>query len=74
MKTYQLTPWPERVELTYYDIGENVQIGQTTAFNWENGRAEYLVVSDINGLGCDFECELLPGSTWQEPPPEALKR
>lgn len=73
MKMYQLTPWPETCEITYYDIGEfrSVKIGQVVSYHWENGSARYEVVCDISGLECDFECRLLPGSTW-EPPPDPI--
>lgn len=70
--TYQLTPWPSRCTITYYDFGTRpyVKIGDRTRFDWANGSAEYEAVTG----GLDPECRLLPGSTWEEPPPEALKR
>jgi hypothetical protein len=74
MRTYQLTPWPQSVELTYYDIGpeQDLKPGYVTEFAFENGSARYRLVKDIGGFGCDWECELLPGSTWSQPPAEAL--
>ncbi len=71
MKTYQLTPWPEVCVITYYDFGPTpIKPGDRTRFDWENGSAEYEAVTG----GLDPECKLLPGSTWEQPPPEALKR
>ncbi len=76
MKVFQLTPWPQKVELTYYDIGpfEDLKPGYVTEFAFENGHARYVLVSDVDGLGCDWECELLAGSTWTQPSAEALEK
>lgn len=73
VKWYQLEPWPERCVIIYYDIGSNVKIGDLTDFSFENGHAVYKVISDPDGLGCDFVCELQPGSTWKKPPAAAYK-
>lgn len=72
--TYQLEPWPETCEFTYYDIAAGpIEIGQTFWMNFANGSAQYRVAKDRNGCGCDFDCELLPGSTWKPPPAKVLK-
>jgi hypothetical protein len=72
VKTYQLTPWPEKVEITYYDFGPDDEIkkGDRTRFDWENGSAEYEALES----GLDVICKLLPGSTWKEPPAKAKRK
>jgi len=72
MKTYQLTPWPAEVEITYYDFGPSAEIkkGDRTRFDWENGSAEYEALES----GLDVMCKLLPGSTWTEPPAKAKRK